>query len=146
MVARQSTCLRRLSAGDRAWEVGFGRFLANENVTVERLIAGWSEQTASAVAGRHVIAIQDTSDINFRTTAERRRGLGQRHGPRRAGACDGGGRRRQRGLSRAGGRLGLHAKGPGRSPARQTKAGGQGIPPLDRYGRRGQDAVGASRL
>ncbi len=77
MVARQSTCLRRLSAGDRAWEVGFGRFLANENVTVERLIAGWSEQTASAVAGRHVIAIQDTSDINFRTTAERRRGLGE---------------------------------------------------------------------
>src|SRR5271167_947962 len=77
MVARQSTCLRRLSADDRAWEVGFGRFLASENVTVERLIAGWSEQTASAVAGRHVIAIQDTSDINFRTTAERRRGLGE---------------------------------------------------------------------
>ena len=77
MVARQSTCLRRLSAGDRAWEVGFGRFLANENVTVARLIDGWSARTVSAVAGRHVIAIQDTSEINFRTTAERRRGLGE---------------------------------------------------------------------
>ena len=77
MVARQSTCLRRLSAGDRAWEVGFGRFLANENVTVDRLIDGWSAPTVSAVAGRHVIAIQDTNEINFRTTAERRRGLGE---------------------------------------------------------------------
>ena len=77
MVARQSACLRRLSAGDRSWEVGFGRFLANENVTVDRLIDGWRAQTVSAVAGRHVIAIQDTSEINFRTTAERRRGLGE---------------------------------------------------------------------
>ena len=77
MVARQSVCLRRLGAGDRAREVGFGRFLANEKVTVERLIAGWSAQTASAAAGRRVLAIQDTSDIAFRTTAERRRGLGE---------------------------------------------------------------------
>jgi len=30
MVARQSVCLRRLGAGSRAREVGFGRFLANE--------------------------------------------------------------------------------------------------------------------
>jgi hypothetical protein len=77
MVARQSVCLRRLGAGSRAREVGFGRFLANEKVTVERLIEGWSEQTRSAVAGRHVLAIQDTSEINFRTTPERRRGLGE---------------------------------------------------------------------
>lgn len=77
MVARQSTCLRRLSEGDRAREVGFGRFLANKKVTVDRLIGGWSTQTASAVAGRHVLAIQDTSEINFHTTATRRRGLGE---------------------------------------------------------------------
>jgi hypothetical protein len=77
MVARQSICLRRLSGGERAREVGFGRFLANEKVTVERLIAGWSAQTSSAVADRHVLAIQDTSEINFLTTPERRRGLGE---------------------------------------------------------------------
>lgn len=29
------------------------------------------------MAGRHVLAIQDTSEINFRTTAARRRGLGE---------------------------------------------------------------------
>src|ERR1035441_5678847 len=77
MVVRQSICLRRLSEGSRAREVGFGRFLANDRVTVERLIEGWSEQTRTAVAGRHVLAIQDTSEINFRTTQDRQRGLGE---------------------------------------------------------------------
>lgn len=77
MVARQSVCLRRLSEGDRAQEVGFGRFLTNPEVTSERLIAGWSEQTKDAAAGRHVLAIQDTTEINFRTKPGRRRGLGE---------------------------------------------------------------------
>ena len=44
---------------------------------MEALLAGWGEQTAVAATGRHVLAIQDTSEINFRTTAERRRGLGE---------------------------------------------------------------------
>ncbi len=46
-------------------------------MTCERLIAGWSEQTKDAVAGRHVLAIQDTTEINFRTKPGRRRGLGE---------------------------------------------------------------------
>jgi IS4 transposase len=77
MVARASVCMRRLARGRRAQEVGFGRFLANPRVTVDRLIKGWSDQTASAVAGRHVLAIQDTTEINFHTKAGRRRGLGK---------------------------------------------------------------------
>jgi phage gp46-like protein len=77
MVTRASSCLRRAAEGDRAKIVQFGRFLANENVTLEALLAGWGEQTAVAVAGRHVLAIQDTSEINFRTKPERRRGLGE---------------------------------------------------------------------
>ena len=77
IVVRQTICLRLLSEGDRAQEVAFGRFLANEKVTPERLIEGWSEQTESAAAGRHVLAIQDTSEINFKTKPGRRRGLGE---------------------------------------------------------------------
>lgn len=77
MVARQSICLHRLSEGCRAQEVGFGRFLANDKVTIARLLEGWSERTVSAVKGRHVLAIQDTSEINFRTTPQRQRGLGE---------------------------------------------------------------------
>ncbi|AGA10946.1 IS4 family transposase [Sinorhizobium meliloti] len=77
MVARQDICLRRLGEGRRAREVGFHRLLSNDKVTIERLIEGWSEQTVSAVAGRHVLAIQDTSEITFATTPGRRRGLGE---------------------------------------------------------------------
>jgi hypothetical protein len=76
MVARESVCLRRLGRW-RSQEVRFGRFLANENVTVERLIDGWSERTGTAACGRHVLAIQDTTELNFHTTRQRRRGLGE---------------------------------------------------------------------
>lgn len=55
----------------------FNRFLGNPKVTTERVIESWSEGTAAAAEGRHVLAIQDTSEINFATTAERRRGLGE---------------------------------------------------------------------
>ena len=37
---------------------------------------GWSEETIAAASGRHVLAIQDTSEINFRTRAGHDRGLG----------------------------------------------------------------------
>ena len=69
-------CPRRISGGVRNVEVRFHRFLANPRVTVEKLIAGWSEKTVEAVAGRDVLAIQDTSEINFRTPGGRDRGLG----------------------------------------------------------------------
>jgi Transposase DDE domain len=55
----------------------FWRFIANGRVTVRKLIAGWGEQTRAAVAGRHVLAIQDTSEIKFSTTEDNRRGLGK---------------------------------------------------------------------
>lgn len=77
MVASQSICLRRLAEGTRSGIVGFGRFLANRRVTLEALIAGWSKASSEACAGRHVLAIQDTSEINFATTRIRRRGLGE---------------------------------------------------------------------
>ena len=77
MVAHEQIFMRRLSDGKRSQEVRFGRFLANDKVTVERLIEGWSERTRSAASGRHVLALQDTSEIHFKTSAERRRGLGE---------------------------------------------------------------------
>lgn len=77
MVAGKDVCLRRLAKGVRGREVRFNRFLGNAKVTTERIIESWSEGTAAAVDGRHVLAIQDTSEINFATTTERRRGLGE---------------------------------------------------------------------
>jgi hypothetical protein len=77
MVAGKDVCLRRLSKGDRALEVRFNRFLGNDKVTAERIIESWSEGTVAAITGRHVLAIQDTSEIHFNTTSQRRRGLGE---------------------------------------------------------------------
>ena len=77
MVAAGSVCLRRAAQGERSRIVRFGRFLAHPAVTVERLIEHWGEMTALAVAGRDVLAIQDTSEIGLRTSAPHRRGLGR---------------------------------------------------------------------
>lgn len=77
MVVRGTCCLRRAADGDRAATVRYGRFLANDKVSLEALLAGWGEQTAGAAAGRHILAIQDTSEICFKTKPERRRGLGE---------------------------------------------------------------------
>jgi len=77
MVAGKTVCLRRLSRGDRALEVRFNRFLGHAKVTAERIIESWGESTVAAVEGRHVLAVQDTSEIHFNTTSQRRRGLGE---------------------------------------------------------------------
>jgi hypothetical protein len=77
MVAGKDVCLRRLARGVRAREVRFIRFLGDARVTTARVIESWSEGTAVAAEGRYVLAIQDTSEINFATTANRRRGLGE---------------------------------------------------------------------
>jgi len=75
MVSRQTVCLRRLG-GSRGGELRAGRFLANPRVTAEQIVAGWSQLTGPACAGRHVLAIQDSTEVRFPTTAQRRRGLG----------------------------------------------------------------------
>jgi hypothetical protein len=77
MVVRKNVCLRRLSGGRRPLEVCFGRFLSNPKVTVAGVIESWSERTRAAARGRHVLALQDTSEIKFATGAEDRRGLGK---------------------------------------------------------------------
>lgn len=75
MVVRKTVCLKRLG-GDRAGELRAGRFFANAKVTTAQIIAGWSSLTRTACAGRHVLAIDDTTEVKFPTTAQRRRGLG----------------------------------------------------------------------
>ena len=76
MVLRKTVCLKHLGGG-RGGELGAGRFFANRKVTAERIVASWSDRTVSAVTGRHVLAIQDTTEVSIATRAGRRRGLGQ---------------------------------------------------------------------
>ena len=69
--------MRQLAQGCWSEYMGLWRFLANVRVTVGKLIEGWSDQTRVAAAGRHALAIQDTSEIKFATSEGSRRGLGR---------------------------------------------------------------------
>jgi hypothetical protein len=75
MVARSTVHVRRLGVS-RGGILRYGRLLASSRVTVEKIIGGWAEDTRGAVAGRHVLAIQDTTEVKFKTSPGRRRGLG----------------------------------------------------------------------
>jgi len=76
MLARKTVCLKHLGK-TRGGELGAGRFFANPKVTVKRIVASWSERTFTAVTGRHVLAIQDTTEVSIATRPKHRRGLGQ---------------------------------------------------------------------
>ena len=76
LVSRASSCIRQVAGGVRSQTVRFCRLFANRKVTLERLIGGWSTLTRTAVTGRHVLAIQDTTQVHFKTEPGRRRKLG----------------------------------------------------------------------
>jgi hypothetical protein len=72
---RQTICMRKLG-DDRAEKVKFRRFLMNDRVTVSKMVARQRAHVAALAAGRHILAIQDTSEINYEAQRERKRGLG----------------------------------------------------------------------
>jgi Transposase DDE domain len=76
LCARVTASVRRL-ADTRAEEAGFARFLRNDSVTVEEILATSAAQTAQAAAGRDVVLIEDTTEINYQAKAARKRGLGR---------------------------------------------------------------------
>jgi len=64
MVLRRTVTVKRLG-GDEAGEKAFGRFLRNKRVSETELITEARTHLLAQVAGRRVLAIQDTSEINF---------------------------------------------------------------------------------
>ena len=75
VIERQEVCIRKL-ADTRPEQVRFRRFLGNTAVTVMEMVAYRSTFVAAAAAGRHVLAIQDTSEINYQAQSRRKRRLG----------------------------------------------------------------------
>ena len=75
MCKLRTMSLRKLG-GKRATEVRFGRFLANAAVTPEELISQMVEKSSEITAGEHVLAIQDTTEINHQAHANNVDGLG----------------------------------------------------------------------
>jgi hypothetical protein len=76
MLQRGTGCVRRLS-DDRATQKRFHRLLEHPNVTPEEIIRHGGSRTAQAAAGRHVLAIQDTSELDYSSHANRTAGLGR---------------------------------------------------------------------
>ncbi|MEO8713767.1 MAG: transposase, partial [Acetobacteraceae bacterium] len=68
-------CLHAL-AKDRNQTIQFGRFLDNEAVSAGEMLTRAGQLTGARVAGRHVLAIQDTTEINFATHVASKRGFG----------------------------------------------------------------------
>ena len=60
----------------RAERAKLYRFLINKKVTVGRILARQRARIAEHVRGRHILAIQDTSEINYEAKRGRKRGLG----------------------------------------------------------------------
>lgn len=73
---RVSAGIRRL-ADTRAEKVAFTRFFRNPHVSPQEIVGTAAAHTAQAAAGRHVLIIEDTSEINYQAKALRKRGLGR---------------------------------------------------------------------
>jgi hypothetical protein len=60
----QTVIIRQISQ-NRAEQIGYYRYLENEQVTISELIRSLSDHCEQQVTGRHVLAISDTSEINL---------------------------------------------------------------------------------
>ena len=75
LVQRPGSCIRRL-AGDRARQMRFTRFLRNASVTTAEMSEHAAARTARCVAGREVVAIQDTTELMLGGRRARADGFG----------------------------------------------------------------------
>jgi Transposase DDE domain. len=75
VVETGSLVLRQLGS-DRRGEMSAQRFLASEDVTHQEILITAGQRTASACAGRRIVAAQDTTEINFKDRDRARKGLG----------------------------------------------------------------------
>jgi Transposase DDE domain len=74
-VERVTVNLRAAADGRAEW-VGFSRWLNNPSVTAEEIAVHSAEALSERGAGLHVLAIQDTTELNYARHAGRIRGLG----------------------------------------------------------------------
>jgi hypothetical protein len=70
-----SLVLRRLGE-TRAGEMAICRFLSSPYVSVDRIVKTLAARTAASCAGRRILAVQDTTEINFAGRGKKRRGFG----------------------------------------------------------------------
>lgn len=76
MCLRLTAVVRQL-ADNRTERIGIQRFFRNPNVTAKEIVHTAGVRTGEAAAGRHVLLIQDTTEINYEAKAQRKRNLGR---------------------------------------------------------------------
>jgi hypothetical protein len=64
MKQAQTVIIRQISR-NRAEQIAYYRYLENEQVTLSELTRSLADHCQEQVAGRHVLAISDTSEINL---------------------------------------------------------------------------------
>lgn len=75
MQQRPSMCLHAL-AQSRQQTKQFGQFLDNPAVSADEMLVYAGQRTGERAAGRHVLAIQDTTELHFATHTASKRGFG----------------------------------------------------------------------
>jgi len=75
-IATAGTLVLRRVGETRAGECAVHRFLSSPHVNVERIVETLAVRTATQCAGRRVLAVQDTTEINFAGRDKKRRGFG----------------------------------------------------------------------
>ena len=75
-VATAGTLVLRKLGETRAGEKAVHRFLSSPYVSVDRIVETLAGRTARQCAGRRILAVQDTSEINFAGRDKKRRGFG----------------------------------------------------------------------
>jgi len=76
MQRKRTLCVHRL-AKDRNQAIQFGRFLDNPAVTTQEMLASVGRLSGERAAGRHVLAIEDTTELHFPTHTASKRGFGK---------------------------------------------------------------------
>jgi hypothetical protein len=75
-VATAGTLVLRKLGETRAGEKAVHRFLSSRHVSVDRIVETLAVRTAAQCAGRRILAVQDTTEINFAGRDKKRRGFG----------------------------------------------------------------------
>lgn len=75
-VATAGTLVLRKLGETRAGEKAVHRFLSSRYVSVDRIVETLAGRTAAQCAGRRILAVQDTTEINFAGRDRKRRGFG----------------------------------------------------------------------
>lgn len=76
MCQNPTTCIHAL-ADDRNQELTFGRFLDHSSVSYSEMLTTAGRVSGHRAAGRHVLAIQDTTEFNFPGHAASKSGFGR---------------------------------------------------------------------